>query len=91
MRDALDLSQAIGKAYAKLSNSDESPQKVLDPLLREYETVLTQRAEEVAGETRSLLEAMYGADDGAEAMVKMFQEMMVGQGQEEYIVKPTDS
>ncbi|KAK0384135.1 hypothetical protein NLU13_8224 [Sarocladium strictum] len=91
MRDAMDLSKAIGKAYAELLGGNRSLQEVLDPLLRDYETGLTQRAEAVAEDTRALLEAMYGNDDGAEAMLRMFQHMTAGMGQEEHMVKPVDS
>ncbi|KAH8180275.1 FAD binding domain-containing protein [Sarocladium implicatum] len=91
MRDALELSQVIGKACKQFSNGSYSLQEILEPLLSEYETDATQRAEEVAEETRGLLEAMYGADDGAEAMVKMFKEMMAGMGQEEHMIRPMDS
>ncbi|KAL2210779.1 FAD/NAD(P)-binding domain-containing protein [Sarocladium strictum] len=91
MRDAMDLSKVIGKACTKLSDGTQSSQDVLDPLLSEYETEIKQRAETEAEETRGLLGAMYGSDNGAEAMVKMFQEFMAGHGQEEHIVKPIDS
>lgn len=75
MLDSLLLSNAIVKAYKTADNSFDSFQNTIDPLLKEYETALVERAREIGKETEGLIGHMFGSDDAAHGFAKIFREM----------------
>ncbi|KAH8880938.1 salicylate hydroxylase [Thozetella sp. PMI_491] len=81
MFDSLLLSQAIAKAYQAAGKGSVSFQTALDPLLREFEAAMVQRAEEVGGQTDGLIRMMFGSDDAAYDFVKFFQSMLQEQSE----------
>ncbi|GAD96305.1 salicylate hydroxylase [Paecilomyces variotii No. 5] len=75
MLDSLLLSSSIIKAYKTADNSLNSFQNTLDPLLKEYETALVERATEIGKETDYLIGNMFGSDDAAHGFASLFREL----------------
>lgn len=76
MLDSLLLSQAIIRAYAEATatqNDATSFLSALDPLVREVEVDMAARAHVKAEEAYMLQEVMF-AEDGAAAMSRMVQQ-----------------
>nr|KAK5436967.1 hypothetical protein LTR18_009332 [Exophiala xenobiotica] len=70
MWDALDLSRAIIKAFETAPQDATSFQKALDPLVKEFESNMAERAREKAEESYENSQLMMGSEDGATAMAK---------------------
>lgn len=81
MQDALELSRVLAKAHKAVSEGSTPLDEALQAAVREYETAMFGRVEEVAGETEQMLSVMYGSENGAEEMVKFFKAMMAGEHQ----------
>jgi 2-polyprenyl-6-methoxyphenol hydroxylase-like FAD-dependent oxidoreductase len=73
MHDALDVSQAVTKAYETAPEDAASFQKALDPLIEEFERVMAERAKDKAEETCTNGQMMFGSEDGATAMAEWFK------------------
>jgi 2-polyprenyl-6-methoxyphenol hydroxylase-like FAD-dependent oxidoreductase len=73
MLDSLLLSQAIVKAHA---NGADGFQSAFDPLLKEFETSLVERAKKIGEETDGLIGMMFGGEDAAEGFAKFFRDMV---------------
>ncbi|KAH8700691.1 salicylate hydroxylase [Talaromyces proteolyticus] len=73
MNDSLLLAHTIIKAYETSGNDTDSFQSTLDPLLKEFETALVERAKQAGDETDTLLEKMFGSDDAAHDLARLFQ------------------
>lgn len=77
MHDALDVSQAIIKAYETAPGEAASFQRALDPLIEEFERVMAERAKGKAEETYTNGQTMFGSEDGATAMAEWFSSAMM--------------
>ncbi|KAJ9194422.1 hypothetical protein DTO164E3_7307 [Paecilomyces variotii] len=73
MLDSLLLSQAIVKAYETAEKGLDSFQDAFDPLLKEFETALVERAKEIGNETETLIKTMLGSDDAAHNVASFFK------------------
>ncbi|KAJ9301195.1 hypothetical protein DTO271G3_1330 [Paecilomyces variotii] len=73
MLDSLLLSQAIIKAYETAGMGPDSFQNTIDPLLKEFETALVERAKEIGNETEDLIKTMLGSDDAAHNLASFFK------------------
>ncbi|KAI0113801.1 salicylate hydroxylase [Hypoxylon sp. NC0597] len=73
MFDALLLCQAVVKAYEAAGGDVGAFNGAFDPLLREYETALVQRAVETGDDTKVLIEHMFGNDDAAYTMASFLK------------------
>ena len=76
MHDAMDVSEAIIKASETAPEDAASFQRTLDPLVKEFEHVMAERAREKAEETYSNGQVMFGSEDGATAMAEWMRTMM---------------
>ncbi|KAI1134939.1 salicylate hydroxylase [Hypoxylon sp. FL0543] len=65
MFDALLLCRAVVEAYEAAGGDVGAFNSAFDPLLKEYETALVQRAVETGKDTEVLIEHMFGNDDAA--------------------------
>lgn len=73
MLDSLRLSQAIVKAY-KISEMDvDSFRTTFDPLLKDFEVALVEKAKEIGSETEDLIGKMFGTYDAAYEFVRFFE------------------
>ena len=70
MWDALDVSHAIIKAFETARQNANSFQKALDPLMKEFESNMAERAREKAEESYKNSQLLMGSDDGATAMAE---------------------
>lgn len=91
MQDALELTHAITQAHEAASQGGTTVVEALGPLLEIYEAQMLARAKEVAKETEQLLGAMYGSDNGAEAMLKFFKEVLLPAHAQGETQKPLDN
>lgn len=72
MWDSLLLSQAITKAYEASTSGNSTFQKILDPLLSEFEEEMTTRVTEKAEETASNGRMLFG-ENGAKDFAQFFR------------------
>ncbi|KIX06334.1 uncharacterized protein Z518_04310 [Rhinocladiella mackenziei CBS 650.93] len=70
MWDALDVSRAIIKSYEARPQDAASFQDVLEPLIKEFEVRMADRAKEKAEEAYKNSQLMLGSEDGATAMAE---------------------
>lgn len=75
MFDSLLLSQAIVMAYQTAERCANSFKSTLDPLLKEFEVALVERAKETGKDTESMLGKMFGTDDAAYNFASFLQSM----------------
>ena len=83
MYDSLLLSQAIIKAYGRAGKDIESFNNILNPLLKEFEVGMMERAKEAGKDTDILIGNMFGTDDAAFDLVSFFQSVQQQQGSKE--------
>ena len=91
MQDALHLTEAIVGTKERAEQESISVQEALVPGLKKFESDMFVRATEIAKETEQLLGAMYGSDDGARDMLKMFEEMFQTVQAPDLPPKPVDN
>jgi 2-polyprenyl-6-methoxyphenol hydroxylase-like FAD-dependent oxidoreductase len=72
MLDAMNLTQAIVKARETAAGDISSFQRVLDPLMKEFEEEMAARAMGEAEQSRQLNESLF-SEDGPTAMIEMFK------------------
>ncbi|KAI0123364.1 salicylate hydroxylase [Xylariales sp. AK1849] len=75
MFDSLLLSQAVIKAYKTAGKGANSFQTTFDPLLKEFEDALVERAKETGNDTDGLIGKMFGTDDAAYDFANFLQNM----------------
>ncbi|SPO05286.1 related to salicylate hydroxylase [Cephalotrichum gorgonifer] len=75
MFDALLLSRAVIETYKMTGKDTHSFRSTFDPLLKEFEAGLVERAKETGNETQSLIGTMFGTDDAAYDFVRFFESM----------------
>ena len=73
MQDSLLLSRAIVEAYESSSEDFNLFQRVIDPLLEEFEGNMAERGNEMAKMTLQVSHVMFGVDDGAVALTEWFK------------------
>ncbi|KAH6887003.1 salicylate hydroxylase [Thelonectria olida] len=73
MLDSLLLSQSIIKAYETAGNSIDSFLNTFDPLLKESEAALVERAKDIGNDTDGLIGTMFGTDNAAYEFAALFQ------------------
>ncbi|KAI2602745.1 salicylate hydroxylase [Hypoxylon sp. NC1633] len=78
MLDSLLLSRAVIKAYETAGKDADSFRSNFDPLLREYETALFQRVEEMGKETEELIKIQFESDEAGYTFSNWIQQLMEG-------------
>lgn len=81
MYDSLLLSQAIIKAYETAGEDVGSFHDIFDPLLKEFEAAMVERAKATGKDTDGLIGSMFGSDDAAYDLVRFFESVQQQEGQ----------
>ncbi|KAK7756063.1 hypothetical protein SLS62_002006 [Diatrype stigma] len=76
MLDSLLLSQAIIKAYETAEEGTDSFQSIFDPLLKEFEADLVERAKKAGKDTDIIIDKMFGSDEAAYDLVRFFESVI---------------
>lgn len=91
MQDALHLTEAIVASKEKAEKDCIPVKEALIPMLQNYERDMFVRAKNTALETEKLLGAMYGSDNGAQDILRMFKEMFAYGETPDATHKPIDN